>query len=68
MSKRIALTATIFAVAAGLAVQAATAQPRKPVKRTSSQMLVGINDEANTLYGNPAQAFTELKTVFAHIG
>jgi hypothetical protein len=63
VSKRIALTATTFAVAAGLAVQAATAQPRLPAKTTSSHMLVGINDEANTLYGNPAQAFAELKAL-----
>jgi hypothetical protein len=63
VSKRIALTATTFVVAAGLAVQAATAQPRTPAKTTSSHMLVGINDEANTLYGNPAQSFAELKTL-----
>jgi hypothetical protein len=63
VSKRIALIATTFAVAAGLAVQAATAQPRKPAKKTASHMLVGINDEANTLYGNPAQAFAALKAL-----
>jgi hypothetical protein len=63
VSKRIALIATTFAVAAGLAVQAATAQPRTPAKQTTSRMLVGINDEASTLYGNPAQAFAELKAL-----
>jgi hypothetical protein len=63
VSKRIALIATAFAVAAGLAVQAATAQPSTPAKKTGSHMLVGINDEANTLYGNPAQAFADLKTL-----
>lgn len=67
MSKRIALIATTFAVAAGLAVQAATAQSRKPAKATSSRMLVGINDEASTLYGNPAQAFAELKALRAQV-
>jgi hypothetical protein len=63
VSKRIALIATTFAVAAGLAVQAATAQPKKPAKKNASRMLVGINDEANTLYGNPAQAFADLKAL-----
>ena len=67
MSKRIALTATAFVVAAGLAVQAATAQPRATAKHTSSHLLVGINDEANTLYGNPEWAFTQLKTLRAQV-
>jgi hypothetical protein len=63
VSKRIALIATAVVAAAGLAVQAATAQPKQPAKKAASHMLVGINDEANTLYGNPAQAFAELKTL-----
>jgi hypothetical protein len=63
VSKRIALIATAVAAAAGFAVQAATAQPKQPAKKAASQILVGINDEANTLYGNPAQAFADLKTL-----
>jgi hypothetical protein len=63
VSRRIALLAALSAVIAGLAVGAATASPKKhnaPNARTSSQMLVGINDEPDTLYGNPATAFATL--------
>jgi hypothetical protein len=61
--KRIALLTASSAVIAGLAVGAATASPKKhdaPTARTSSHMLVGINDEPDTLYGNPATAFATL--------
>ena len=54
------------AVVAGLAVGAATASPKKhnaPNARASSHMLVGINDEADTLYGDPATAFATLTTL-----
>ncbi|HET7146258.1 MAG TPA: hypothetical protein VFI10_03575 [Gaiellaceae bacterium] len=63
MSKRIALLATTAMVAAGLAASAATASPKKPVKKTSSHLLVGINDEAFTLYGDPNIAFAQLKSL-----
>ena len=66
MSKRIALFAALAAVIASLAVGAATASPKKdaaPRARTSSHLLVGINDEADTLYGNPATAFATLKAL-----
>ena len=46
MSKRIALLATAVTVAAGLAVSAATATPKKQHVKASSHLLVGINDEA----------------------
>ena len=41
---------------------------RRPHRRStpraqSSHLLVGINDEANTLYGNPATAFATLTTL-----
>jgi hypothetical protein len=52
VSKRIAFLAATLAAAAGLAVPAAQAAPN---------MLVGINDEANTLYGNPSYVFPLLK-------
>jgi hypothetical protein len=63
VSKRIALTAAALIAVAGLAVSAATAASKKPVTRTSSHLLVGINDEADTLYGDPATAFATLKTL-----
>jgi hypothetical protein len=64
VSKRIALTvAAVFAVA-GLAVSAATAaSTKKPATGKSSHLLIGINDEADTLYGNPATAFATLKAL-----
>jgi hypothetical protein len=52
VSRRIALIAAVALTAAGLAVPAASATPH---------MLVGFNDEANTLYGNPQWAFPLLK-------
>ena len=70
MSRRIALLAAFAAAIAGLAVGAATASPNRhtaPLARTSSQLLVGINDEANALYGNPATAFAALKTLRAQV-
>jgi Glycosyl hydrolase catalytic core len=50
--RRLGGLAAALLVAAGLAVPAASA---------SRHMLVGINDEANTLYGNPDQTFPILK-------
>jgi hypothetical protein len=52
VSKRIALFAALVSIAAGFAVPAATA---------SRSLLVGINDEANTLYGDPDYAFPILR-------
>ena len=66
MSKRIALISVVTAVVASLAVSAATASPKKssaPHARASSQMLVGINDEPDTLYGDPATAFATLTSL-----
>jgi hypothetical protein len=65
VSKRITLIAAALLAVAGLAVSAATASTKKPTVKTSSRLLVGINDEADTLYGDPAAAFntlTALKT------
>jgi hypothetical protein len=67
VSKRIALLATVVVAAAGLAVSAATASPKKHTVKTSSHLLVGINDEAFTLYGDPTTAFATLKTLKAQV-
>jgi len=67
VSKRIALLATVVVAAAGLAVSAATASPKKHTVKTSSHLLVGINDEAFTLYGDPTTAFATLKTLKSQV-
>src|SRR5260370_42146220 len=48
---------------AGLAVSAATASSKKPATKQSSHLLVGINDEAFSLYGDPTTAFATLKAL-----
>jgi hypothetical protein len=63
VSKRIALLATVAVAAAGLAVSAATASSTKHSVKASSHLLVGLNDEAFTLYGDPTSAFATLKTL-----
>ena len=63
MSKRIALLVTVILAAAGLAVSAAAA----PKKHSSGHLLVGINDEAFTLYGDPTFAFSTLKSLNAQV-
>ncbi len=66
MSKRIALIAAAAVAVVTLAAQAAGAAPSKhatPKKAKSSRMLIGINDEAYTLYGDPATAFEVLKSL-----
>ena len=66
MSKRIALLAALAAVIASLAVGAATASTTRhsaPAAKASTHMLVGINDEPDTLYGDPASAFAALQTL-----
>lgn len=64
MSKRIAHVAVATLIVAGLAASAATAGHRAPAKHTSSNLLLGINDEAFTLYGdNPAAAFETLRSL-----
>jgi hypothetical protein len=63
VSKRIALILAAGMLAAALAVGGATAATAKHAKRTSSHMLVGINDEPDTLYGDPTTAFAALRTL-----
>lgn len=82
MSRRIVSVAVAGVAAAGLAVQAAAASPGKHAAPTTHQaaaapakpavvrsphMLIGINDEQATLYGDPAQAFKTLKTLRAQV-
>ena len=67
MSRRIALVAAAFLAVAGLAVSAATAGTKQPTVKRSSHLLVGINDEADTLYGDPVSAFATLKTLKAQV-
>jgi len=63
VSKRIALVAVAVTAAAGLAVSAATASPKKATRTQSSHLLVGINDEAFSLYTDPNVAFATLKAL-----
>jgi hypothetical protein len=63
VSKRIALCVAAVVAVAGLAVSAATASPKKPTTQNKSHLLVGINDEADTLYGDPLSAFNTLRTL-----
>jgi hypothetical protein len=70
VSKRIALLAALAAVIASLAVGAATASTNRhssPHAKASGHMLVGINDEPDTLYGDPASAFAALQTLKAQV-
>ena len=61
MSKRIALLAAASALVLGLVVSAAAASPKTHAKVQSAHLLVGMNDEPDTLYGDPATAFAVLK-------
>jgi hypothetical protein len=63
VSKRIALTAVLAVAAAAVAVSAATASSRKHAASATSHLIVGINDEADTLYGNPVTGFQALKAL-----
>ena len=51
----------------GLAVSAATASSKKHASTKNAHLLVGINDEPNTLYGNPTTAFQTLTTLKAQV-
>ena len=67
MSRRHAVIAVLVAAVAGLAVSAATASPKKHASAKTSHLLVGINDEADTLYGNPVTGFQALKALNAQV-
>ncbi|HLY95085.1 MAG TPA: hypothetical protein VKP14_09585 [Gaiellaceae bacterium] len=61
MSKRFVLIAAAAAAVACVGVPASTAA------KQSGHLLVGINDEADTLYGNPATGFATLKALRAQV-
>jgi len=61
MPRRIASVAAAAALLAGVAVTAATASSKKPAHGSSSHLLVGLNDEANTLY--PPNILTAFQTL-----
>jgi len=66
VSKRIALIATAIVAVVGLAVSAAAgASPTKKTTKQNSRLIVGINDEAYTLYNDPNVAFSTLKSLRA---
>jgi hypothetical protein len=67
VSKRIALSAAAGLVAVSLAVQAAGASPVTHKASKSGHLLVGINDEADTLYGNTAASFAALKALHTQV-
>jgi hypothetical protein len=68
VSKRIGRVAVAMLIAAGLVASVATAAPRTTAKHTSSHLMLGINDEAFTLYGdNPASAFETLQSLGAKV-
>jgi hypothetical protein len=63
VSRGLILIAAIAAVVASLAVSAATASPKHasaPKASSSAHLLVGLDDEPDTLYGDPATAFATL--------
>ena len=51
MSKRFVAISAVVLAAASLAVSAASASPSKHGKPAAGRLLIGINDEAYTLYG-----------------
>ncbi len=67
MSMRIARVVAASLIVVGLAASAATAASKKPSKRVTTHLLVGINDEAFTLYGDPAAAFETLTSLHTQV-
>jgi hypothetical protein len=60
---RIIRVAAAALIVTGLAAASATATTKKPSSTKSSHLLVGINDEAFTLYGDPSTAFETLQSL-----
>ena len=66
MSKRIAAGIVLVLIAA-VAATAAGASVDKHAGAKTSHLIVGINDEADTLYGNPVVGFQALKALNAQV-
>jgi hypothetical protein len=60
---RIIRVAAAALIVTGLAAASATAKTTKHTTKKSSHLLVGINDEAFTLYGDPSTAFETLQSL-----
>jgi hypothetical protein len=67
VSTRIVCAVAAGLAALGLAVTSAPAGTAKHSELRTSPFLVGINDEAFTLYGDPPTAFDTLKTLRAQV-
>ena len=68
MTKRITRVVAACLLVAALAASAASAASRSHAKKASTHLLVGINDEAFTLYGdNPATAFETLQSLHTQV-
>ncbi len=67
MSRRAVLIVVLVLAATGFAVSAAGASPKKHAAASTSHLLVGVNDEADTLYGNPVTGFQALKALGAQV-
>jgi hypothetical protein len=64
---RIIRVAVAALIVTGLAAASATAKTTKHTSTKSSNLLVGINDEAFTLYGDPASAFETLQSLHTQV-
>jgi hypothetical protein len=64
---RIIRVAAAALIVTGLAAASATAKTTKHTTTKSSNLLVGINDEAFTLYGDPASAFETLQSLHTQV-
>jgi hypothetical protein len=60
---RIIRVAAAALIVTGLAAASATATTKKHASTKSTHLLVGINDEAFTLYGDPSTAFETLQSL-----
>ena len=63
MTIRTVRLVAVAVLAAALAATSASAAPKAATSATSTHLLVGINDEAFTLYGDPSTAFETLQSL-----
>jgi hypothetical protein len=62
LTRLVVLVAVCVGAAATLVAPVGASSPGSPA-RVTSRMLVGLDDEPDTLYGNPSQAFRTLKAL-----